>query len=335
MPDETQDINAELTAAQEEAARERREKQNIIETLRKRDARTRQQDDTIAALQARLDRIETERQEQQNGAVHTAPRGTITADDPEPDIDTEPTKWFKWRDLRDERRRQQEAQQNDIKSLNTFAVTSEQSAREKEPHYDEARDFFRNHYRGELEASGELEEAALRVLAQAASDKTGFTRQQVNARMAEKGLSELDAAKDWCFEAAFEARRMDTVRAQLRRGGNPALQLVEMAKQRGWKPGTQFPGARLAPADKNDKGSTSALVDDSMKELERRRNLRAATQTTADVRDGGEVPEKQVYNRAQLEELQRTNPAEYKRAIAQIVADAESDPSAHHGIITR
>jgi hypothetical protein len=330
--DDTQNTGADAEAAREEAARERREKQNVIETLRKRDAKIRQQDESISALQARLDRLEESRQEP---TKRPAAAVAVNGEDPEPNRNDEPLEWLAWCRREDKREAARERQQGDWQNLNTFAVNSEQFARDKEPHYDEAREYLRSHYRDELEGTGELEEAGLRLLQMAQNDKTGQTRQQLNARMAEKGLSELEAAKDWCFDAAFESRRMETVKAQLRKGGNPALKMVDLAKQRGWKPGTQYRGAGLGAEDKNNRGSTGVLVDDAMKELDRRKRLRAGTETVADVRDGGEVSEKRTYTRQQLDELRNSNPAEYKRAIQEIVAASEEDPSAHHGIITR
>ena len=287
-------------------AREQREKNAAYASLRKRDA-------TIAQLTARLDKLE-----QQGATRETKPAAVVG--DAEPDANEDPIGWMKWNREQDRKEAQRNRQQQEMENLNSFGVASEATARQQVPDYDAHMEFLRNDYRKELEDSGELDEAAMQLL----SDPAG--RQNALNHASQKGLTEMDAARDLCAIGAWEWRRQRIVAAQRRLGGNPALKAVELAKRRGYK---SPDGTRQlnATGDTSNRGTTGAIVDDALGELERRKNLRAASQTTADVRDGGEVREKRAWTYDQLQELRRTNPKEFNKVTKEIANDADNDPS--------
>jgi hypothetical protein len=289
----------------EELAREKKRANDAYANLRKRDA-------TITALTQRLDRLESERSDKRE--TRQAATTAITGDDPEPDADTDYIAWMKWSRREDQRMLARDRQRQEMDNINTFGATSEAIARQQVPDYDKAMEFLRTDYRKELEDSGELDEAAMQLM----SDPN--QRQNIANHAAAKGLSESDAARDLCAMGAWEWRRQRIVLAQKRLGGNPALKALDLAKRRGW--GTS----------QGNQGTTG-VVDDGLKELERKRALRAAGNTTADVRDGGEVREKRAWTYDQLAELSRTNKTEYNKVIKEIAADADSNPAVLDGVI--
>lgn len=300
----TTDPGAEGGAAQdqtqEELARERKRANDAYALMRKQEQRLRE-------LEAKIEKQPTSTSRNTNNP--------ITGEDPEPDADSDPIGWMKWSRREDQRKAESDRQRNEMLNLNTFGQTSEAIARQQVPDYDKAMEYLREDYRRELEDSGELDFTA----AQAMNDPQ--QRSNIISHASARGVSELEAAKDLVAAAAWEWRRQRIVAAQQRLGGNPALKAVEMAKKRGWA------------GQSSGGGTTTGVVDDVLKELERKKNLRAAGNTTADVRDGGEPREKRAWNYDQLAELKRTNPAEFRKVIAEIATDADSDPSVLNGVI--
>jgi len=171
-------------------------------------------------------------------------------DDPEPNIEEDPTGWMKWSRRQDQRQAAFDRQRQEFDNLNSFGLAAEATARQQHPDYDQAMEFLRQDYRKELEDSGELDETAMQLL----NDPAG--RQNVLAHAAQKGLSEQDAASELCATGAWEWRRQRIVAAQRRLGGNPALKAVEMAKKRGYKPGEATNRSLGAGGDERNKGTT-------------------------------------------------------------------------------
>lgn len=310
----------------DEVLKERKRANDAYAALRKRDAEYRRD---IEDLRQKISSMEQTR---------STPQRATGGDDPEPDPEQEPMKWFQWRDRqRDkafqaelQRRDQMQAQQGQFAAMQNFALSSEAAARQQVPDYDNHLAFLRESYRKEMEDTGELPDAASRGLADP------NYRQIILNRAAEKGLSEYDAALDWAADLAWEIRRQNIVSISQRTGANPALKAVQMAKRRGYgnqaimgdlgfKPLSGQPGTH----------TTGAFVEDGLKELERRKNLRAGTNTTADIKDGGEVQERRAWKRGELEELRTTNPKAYRQAIQDIANMADEGDTGYRGIITR
>lgn len=300
-----------------EIARERKRANDAYALLRRSNA-------SISELQERLNKLEADRTVPPAAAAQPAAREPGLNDpDPEPNRASDPVEWLAWCRREDRREAARNQARNEMESLNTFAVSSEQIARQQIPDYDQAIGYLRSDYRKELEDSGELYVTALDMLAASQNDPNG--RAAITNRMAEKGLSEIEAAQDLCADAAFEWRRQRIVKAQRMKGGNPAVEAVNMAKRRGYKT-VAAGGAAQATG-----------TGDALDELTRRQNLRRGTETIGDIRDAGEPREKRAWNRAQLDELQQSNPKEWRRVIKEIAAAADEQGAASvlPAIITR
>lgn len=306
----------------EDPAKLKREKDEAFRLLRSRDNQVRQLSERVKEIDDLRAEINTLKQSRER-----APKSESIAplsDDGLPDINTDPTGWLKATREQDRQERireqQQAALQNEQTTLNSFALSAEAVAKTQHPDYDKAMEFLRTDYRKELEDSGELHEAAFAAL----NDPN--QKKNIDRYALEKGTTEVEAAVDMCAIGAWEWRRGQIVKAQRRSGGNPAVKAYEMAKRRGYK----------GEAGGVDGARSSTQVDASLAEMERKRNLRAAEQSLSDVR-GGEPHDKRVWTRAELEDLMRSNPKEYRRAIAEIANQADSgDPRDVLGsIITR
>jgi len=278
----------------------------------------RKRDQDFRGLQERLDKLEQER-----AAQRAQTQGTTSAasDDAEPNAEENYVEWLKWdRRQLEKRLAQSDAQrraETEAQNLNTFAMTSEAAARAEIPDYQPAVEFLIEDYRKELKLTGELDLAVDDALA----DKNPQTRDNISRVMAERGISEREAAEDLVVRAAFEYRRQRAVRAAARHGGNPAKSAYELAKHRGWK-GAQ--GTR-----------TMAVVDGAVKEMERRRKLDAGTQTLGGIHEGGEPHDTRVYTRAELDEMRLKNPAEFRRVSREIAAQLDAHPEQTADILNR
>ncbi len=276
-------------------------------TLRKRDEEQRQ-------LRERIDKNERDMADLRasiKGGGKPAPM-ELAGDEPEPSQEDEPLKWLAWRDAKREkefeRRMQQQQAQSAADQLNTFALTSEAAAKQKYPDYDQAMPFLVEDYKKELKTSGELDLAIDEMLA----DQRPEIRNALSRTMAEKGVGEREAAEDLVARSAFEYRRQRIVRAAAKHGGNPAEQAYELAKHRGWK------GAQGT--------ARATTVDSSLAEMERKRKLAAGTQTLSGVHDGGESADTRIWTYPELRELERTNPAEFRKVTRAIAAGADENP---------
>ncbi len=275
-------------------------------TLRKRDEEQHQ-------LRERIDKNERDMADLRasikgGGAATTQASG----EDLEPNADEEPIKWIQWNRRQEKRENDQRIAQMQAQSeadrLNTFALTSEAAAKQKYPDYDQAMPFLVEDYKKELKTSGELDLAIDEMLA----DQRPEIRNALSRTMAEKGVGEREAAEDLVARSAFEYRRQRIVRAAAKHGGNPAEQAYELAKHRGWKgaQGTARP----------------TTVDSSLAEMERKRKLAAGTQTLSGVHDGGEPADTRIWTYPELRELERTNPAEFRKVTRAIAAGADENP---------
>lgn len=220
--------------------------------------------------------------------------------DPEPNIDEDPTGWMKWSRRQDQRQAALDRQRQDFNNLNSFGLAAEATARQQVPDYDQAMEFLRLDYRRELEESGELDEAAMPLLA----DPAG--RQNVLAHAAQKGLSEVDAARDLCAMGAWEWRRQRIVAAQRRMGGNPALKAVEMAKRRGYKAGLSNRQPTLSSSESGES---------------RRMTVGAQSILAEPAREPTPTPQRRVLNRQELDALPPKARAEEIRRIAAAMDD--------------
>lgn len=270
--------------------------------LRDRDRRMKEQDERIKRLEASL-------AGRGDGGVPAAGSGTD-----EPDVNENPGEWLKWSREQDKRERTKELQQLQFaqqnSEINAWATGAEAQARAKFADYDDGIKWLKKSYTDELAATGELDQAAVELMADPSK------RELVTNHALNNGMSEVDAARDLCAAGAFEWRRQRIVAAQRRLGGNPAEEAYKLATARGYKRG----------------GPT---VDATLAEMERKRALRDAGQTTADIREGGEPRDKRVWTNAELQELQRTNPQEFRRAIKDIASQADAEGSEFLGAIIK
>ena len=270
---------------------------------------------TIPELQAEM---ETLRAEVRAGrATETVARAAeVKADDPEPDADTDPVRWMKWARLQDRADMQRTLgsvlgrAEND--SLATFEATSLAAAKAKYPDYEDGLKWLYEDYKKELMETGELDLTAHDALADPKQ------RENISNFAIQNGMSEIDAARELVAQGAFNYRRNRILTAAKRNGFNPADKTYDMAKRRGWK------GAGLGPKN-------NSTVDEALKEMERKKNLRAAEQTVGG-RDGSAVQDGRVYTRNELEELRRTNRAEYNRAISEIANKANNEGAEAAGL---
>ena len=288
----------------------------------------RKRDEEAARVRERLDKNDREMAELRaalnKGGGAEAVQRTDGAD-PEPDKTENPIEWLAW-DRRQERaenaRREAERDaRSEADRLNNFAISSEAAARAELPDYEDAMKFLVDDFRSELKTTGELDLSIDEMLA----DRRQDVRDAVSRVMAERGIDERAAAEELIVQAVFEHRRMRTVRSAAKRNQNPAKKGYELAKHRGWK-GAQGTRNLDGGTDKRNQGSTGAIVDDAMKELERKRALQRGTQTTAGVHEGGEPHDTRVYTYQELRDLERSNPAEFRRATREIAANADTNP---------
>jgi hypothetical protein len=269
--------------------------------LRQRDGQLAEQARKLAAQEERLARLEAERVSSDNEkAAPVDPNA-------EPDITTHPADWLKWSRKQDQIERQQQAVNNQLTELNSWAMSQEAVARQQLPDYEPAVAYLRTDYAKELEETGELDQAIFEAM-QDPNQKQNITNYAI-----QQGVSEPEAAREMVINASWEWRRRQIVKAQRRKGGNPAVKAYEMAKKRGWN--------GQAPKQAGGK-----VVDEALNELERKRNLTRGTQSLSDVRDGGEPRDQRVWTYDDLDALRKSNPAEYRRVTTVIATQADSDP---------
>ena len=320
----TDDETPEKLKAQRDKAI--RDKDQAFSLLRSRDLKVSQMSERLKSL----DTLEAEMTEIKRRLPAATATAETTTFDPnvEPDINTDPTNWMKWKDRRDEQRWQQLQQQNNARSeidaLNAYGQSAEVAAKAQYPDYDDAMAFLKKDYQDELMETGELRRAAKQAL------RDPSQKQNIEAYALDHGMSETEAALELCAVGAWNWRRNQIVAEARESGDNPAAKAYKLAQRRGYK------GKGEAGGMDGTKARTATQVDASLAEMERKRNLKAAEQSLSDVR-GAEPQDKRVWNRRELEDLQRNNPAGYRRAIREIAeqANAEGAQNVLPSVITK